>query len=181
MYKKIRNVIKGNIYYWNTIHKEKAISYVYNQFIDLNSNEKEIAKCTLACCSSLISTFIGFEREKLTTKTITDKAMKTVAAEEHIEILLLCFEMFSKILGFNDSRNILTETDKKLFGNQYLINTNENKLEEKSIKKLVMIYAQAIAEKSKIIDKSDPVYIFNFFSLTNEFIDKIVEQTKYKI
>lgn len=179
MYKKIRNVIKGNLYYWNTIHKEKAVSYVYEQFIDLNNNEKEIANCALAYSSLLISTFIGFERKKLTSKIITDKAMKTVTAKEHIEILLLCFEMFSKILGFNDSRNILTETDKKVFGNEYLIDTDENKLEEKSIKNLVLIYAQAIAEKSKIINKSDPVYIFSFFSLTSDFMEKIVEQANY--
>ncbi len=175
MLKKIKNIIKGNLYYWNTIHNEKAVNSVYDKFINLNDKEREIAEFTLACSSALILTFIGPERKKLTNVRITDKEMKTVTAEEHVGILILCFEMFSKILGLNNSQNILTQTDKKIFGDKYLIDTSINTLEKKSKTDLIKQYGQAIAEKSKIIPINDFGFNFNFYSLSSDYIQKIID------
>ena len=173
MIKKIKNIIKGNLYYWNGTHNEKAVNSIYNKFSNLNDKEKEIANYTLACCSSLISNFIGPERKKLTSIKITDKKMKTVTAKEHIGILILCFEMYSKILGLYSSENILTQTDKKVFGKDYLIATNEDQPNQNSIKNLIYKYGQAIAEKSKIIDKNDPSFTYSFMTMAIEYSDKI--------
>ncbi|NNE78554.1 MAG: hypothetical protein HKN31_15940 [Pricia sp.] len=178
MYQKIKNVLKGNLYYWNTTHNEKAINSVYDKFKNLNQAEKDIANFTLSCSSILISSFIGPERKKLTTKKVPDSEMKSISAKEHMGLLLLCFEMFSKISGLSNANNLLTQTDKKIFGVKYLIQTSENKISKDSIKKLVLAYGKAIAEKTKIIDKDDPTFTFSFFSLTPELAVKIAERNK---
>lgn len=169
-------MLKGNLYYWNSTHNEQAVNSVYDKFSNLNEKEKEIATYVLACSTALISNFIGPDRKKLTSEKITDKKMKTVTAEEHMGILILCFEMFSKILGLNNYQNLFTQTDKKIFGNNYLINTVEDKLDRKSIQVLIMTYGKVIAEKSKIIDKDDPVFTFSFFSLVSENIMEITNR-----
>jgi hypothetical protein len=176
MLRKIKNIIKGNLYYWNEIHNEKAMNSFCNKFHDLNEMEERIANFTLACSSSLISRFIGPERKKLTTIEITDKKMKTLTAEDHMGLLILCFEMFSKIIGLNNNENILTQTDKKFFGSNYLLKTVENDLNQKSIKSLIHIYGEAIAKKAKIIDKNDPGFTYSFLTLSMEYSNKISNQ-----
>lgn len=173
MIKKIKNVIKGNLYYWNTTHNEKAVNVFYKKFNSLSEEQKEIAIFTLSSASSLLSFIIGPERKNFTSKRISDRQMKSLTSKDHIDLLMLCFEMFSRVLCLSDEKNSLTQADQKIFGNTYLL---KNNLDNQTLKNIIFQYGRAIADRSRIIDKNDPTFNYSFFALVTEYTSKIVDQ-----
>lgn len=180
MLRYLKNVITGNLYHWNGAHSI-AMNDISNRFSSLNHKEVNIANTILATSSFVMHRILGPEREALMSKNITDRQMKSLSKEDHHKILILLYEMFSRILGINDNtygKEVL-KIDKHIFGKNYSVVIDVDNLERKDyLKTLIFAYADLIAVKSKVINKYDPSFKYIFFDLIIFSTESIISKIK---
>lgn len=172
MFRKVKNIVSGNLYSWNTNHNEKAVSRIYENFSVLSVGEKEIANQILASSSVLLGTIFGPERKKLTVEKITDKQMRGITSKQHYSMLIYCFEMFVRMFGLSKSYNEITYLYKKAFGKNFVgIDSFENNKD--GLKELIKFYSKKVASTSGIVIENDPVFFYSFFNLATELASKL--------
>jgi len=167
VFRKIKNIITGNNWNWNVKHNEEAVSKIYEDFSNLNPDEKEKATVILASCTVILSKIFGPNRLKLTTDKITDKQMRQISPNQHYGMIVYCFEMFVRMFGLSNNYKHLTNIYRKSFG-QYFVGIESFENNKDGLKKLVNEYSNQIAETSKVIIPNDPVFFYSFFNLATE-------------
>lgn len=176
MFRYIRNVLTGTLYSWNETHNV-AINEIENRFLSLSDTERNTAINILGGSSLVIKQILGPTRKKMLLKNLKRAEIKSLNAEDHLKLVIITYEMFSRILGLGNQNfglDILN-IDKKIFGDYSIEIIHSNT--ENPVKSIIFLYCSVFAKESKIIDKDDPVFKYSFTNLvlatTNLLIDKL--------